>query len=663
MIAIQDHAIIGSLENEFLRIEPYGPNAIRVRASMGKISDENWTLLSPEASDCKIVTQEDGSLRMKNGRIELVITADSRISFWNSEGQLLTEEYWMDERDQPARLMRGHVGGASSIELRLKPQKNEHFYGLGQDGLDVFDRKGGAFDLYHQNTKSSIPFVVSSRGYGFIWNNPAIGRAELTTVMTRWVAQVSRQMDYVVISGPTPSDIMKDYCRITGFAPEFPYWATGFWQSKCRYETQEELMTVARRYRDLGIPLSMIVCDFFHWTAQGEWKFDLEAWPDPAGMVKELKEMGTRLLVSIWPTVDPRSENYEYMKEHNLLIRAERGPGALTYCWGPETYFDATNPEARAFLWEKVKKNYYDYGIRNFWLDEAEPEILPYDYDNLRYYEGNGMEVSCLYPFLYAKGFYEGLRSTGEEEVFNLIRCAYIGSQRYGVTLWSGDVAATFAALRRQIKTALNVAMSGIPWWSTDIGGFRGGDPDSESYRECIIRWFQFGAFCPVFRLHGNRFRPNKPKIPHFYTDPFCPSGGPNEIWSYGDTAYQIFTAYIQIREYLRDYIKENLDLASTEGIPLMRPLFFHYPEEINYEISDEYMFGSDILVCPVCEAGASSREVYLPKGTSWVEVQTGREYEGGSYVTADAPLSCIPLFLRADSTLDREKLRCGLNL
>ena len=258
MIAIQDHAIIGSLENEFLRIEPYGPNAIRVRASMGKISDENWTLLSPEASDCKIVTQEDGSLRMKNGRIELVITADSRISFWNSEGQLLTEEYWMDERDQPARLMRGHVGGASSIELRLKPQKNEHFYGLGQDGLDVFDRKGGAFDLYHQNTKSSIPFVVSSRGYGFIWNNPAIGRAELTTVMTRWVAQVSRQMDYVVISGPTPSDIMKDYCRITGFAPEFPYWATGFWQSKCRYETQEELMTVARRYRDLGIPLSMI---------------------------------------------------------------------------------------------------------------------------------------------------------------------------------------------------------------------------------------------------------------------------------------------------------------------------------------------------------------------------------------------------------------------
>ena len=297
-------------------------------------------------------------------------------------------------------------------------------------------------------------------------------------------------------------------------------------------------------------------------------------WPSPKKMIDELEEMGTKLLVSIWPTVDPRSENYFVMRERNMLIRSERGPGPLVYCRGPETYYDATNPDARAFVWDRVKENYYNLGIQNFWLDEAEPEIAPYDYDNLRYYIGNGMEVSNLYPFYYAKTFFDGIKQSGQDEVLNLIRSAYIGSQRFGAVLWSGDICADFDSLRRQIKTGLHVAVSGIPWWTTDIGGFHGGDTKSEEYRECIIRWFQFGTFCPVFRMHGFRDKKDRPVSPPVTLDGFCYSGGPNEIWSYGERAYDIMRKYVEIRERIRPYIHKHLLIASEEGIPLMRPLF-----------------------------------------------------------------------------------------
>lgn len=645
-------------EGEFVQVEAYGPNAVRVRASAGEIADLDWTLLEPLKARVEICDGKDGTIQLTNGKICVEVSGDGHIAFFNQEHRLLLKELWRNERDIGARIIRGHNGGLFHLEQNFCQSVGEHFYGLGQEAHDLFDLKGATLDLCQQNTKSTIPFVMSSRGYGFIWNNPAIGRVEFGTSMTRWVAESARQIDYLVIVGDTPDEIEKSYCTLIGFAPEFPMWATGLWQSKLRYETQSELLEVAREYKRRQIPISMIVCDYFHWTQQGEWKFDEKYWPDPAAMIKELDEMGIRLLVSIWPTVDPRSENFLEMREKNMLIRSERGPGTLVYCRGPETYYDPTNPKAREYVWNKVKKNYYDLGVKNFWLDESEPEITPYDYDNLRYWLGNGMEVSSLYPYYYAKTFYDGQKEAGQTEIVNLIRCAFLGSQKYGVVLWSGDICADFDSLRRQIKTGLHVAISGIPWWTTDIGGFHGGDPDSPDYRECIIRWFQFGAFCPVFRIHGFRYREDRPVSSPVSLEGFCYSGGPNEVWSYGEEAYEIMKAFVQIRERIRPYIYENLKLASKSGTPLMRPLFYEYPEERNYDIFDQYMFGPDIMVCPVYELGRRERKVYFPGNEIWVDVFTGEEYSGGLEIVAETPISRIPLYLRKGTELTCEMFR-----
>ncbi len=316
-----------------------------------------------------------------------------------------------------------------------------------------------------------------------------------------------------------------------------PEWAAGFWQCKLRYRTQDELMAVAREYKRRGLPISAIVCDFFHWTHLGEWKFDPKEWPDPAAMVRELDELGIKLVVSVWPSVSPLSENHPVMEQRGYFIGTQYGPMAHADWPDKEVastvqvaFYDATNPDAREFVWSKVKENYLDpYGITAFWLDACEPELKPGFSENLRYWAGPGLEVGNAYPAENARTFYEGLLATGEEEIVTLNRSAWAGSQRYGAALWSGDIGTDFPTLRRQIAAGLNTALSGIPWWNTDIGGFHGGDPDDPAYREVMVRWFQFGALSPLMRLHGFR-DPGMPLGPEM-------TGGPNEVWSYGEEA------------------------------------------------------------------------------------------------------------------------------
>ena len=298
-----------------------------------------------------------------------------------------------------------------------------------------------------------------------------------------------------------------------------------------------------------------------------------------------------------------------------------------------------------------AKENYYDYGIKMFWLDEAEPSLTPYHFDNVRYYLGNGLEVSNMYPYWYAKTYYDGMKAAGEPDVVNLTRCAWLGSQRQSVVVWSGDIVSTFDSLRKQIKAGLNFAFSGVPWWTTDIGGFFLGDPEKEDFRELLVRWFAFGVFCPIFRLHGFRL----PYVPVNNNDPtaYVSSGGPNEVWSYGEENYRILVDFIQLRQRLLPYIMEQMKKATENGTPVMRPLFYDFPEDnATYPIFDEYMFGPDILVAPVIEAGKEHRRVYLPKGADWSDPYTGQLYNGGEYVTVDAPMDRIPIFLKNGAKL-----------
>lgn len=306
-------------------------------------------------------------------------------------------------------------------------------------------------------------------------------------------------------------------------------------------------------------------------------------------------------------------------------------------------FIDVTNPQAAQFLWETVKRNYCDYGITSFWLDEAEPEYARYQAENYVYNGGSAAEVGNVYPLCYSKAFYDGLRRNGEQEIVNLVRCAWCGSQAYGALVWSGDINSSFEGMRNQLQAGLNIGMAGIPWWTSDIGGFHGGDVGDEAFRELLVRWFEWGTFCPVMRLHGDRL-PKTPPANGIGPD----SGAQNEVWSFGESTYAILKPYLFLREAIKPYLTETAAQASSYGYPMMRALFFEFPQdEACYAAEDTYMLGGDLLVAPIFEAAAQSRPVYLPRGCDWVDVWTGNAYRGGQTVSGTTDLDKIPLFVR----------------
>jgi alpha-D-xyloside xylohydrolase len=652
----QQNALVWEHNHETLQIEPWGRDSLRVRSTISTgIRDDLFSVLLPPTDTPTQITIGTGGATIRNGAISASVSQEGCISFSNttSDTELLAEEPAVRATRLPPRAFKAVHSDLFHLEVRFRAYDNERLYGLGQHQHGLLDQKGCTIDLIQRNTEVSIPFLFSSRGYGLLWHNPGVGRVELGYNTTRWVAEATPQLDYWITAGATPTEIMEHYADATGHAPAFPLWAAGFWQSKLRYRTQDELLSVAREYKRRGLPLAVMVIDFFHWTLQGDWRFDPELWPDPAEMVRELEEMGVKLMVSIWPTVNPFSTNFPTMEQRGLLIRTERGLPALMVFndnrpEGPVYlhYYDSTNPDGRRFIWELVREQYYRYGIKVWWLDACEPEMFPMDPDNLRFHLGNGLAIANAYPLLHERGFYEGMREVGESAILNLCRSAWAGSQRYGAAVWSGDINSTFEALQVQVRAGLNIGLSGIPWWTTDIGGFYGGDPESPAFRELLIRWFQYSTFCPLFRLHGNRLVASGDST-------MISGGGPNEVWSFGDEAYAIITELLFIRERLRPYIKEQMHLAHAKGTPPMRPLFFDFPkDEACASIDDEFLFGPDLLVAPVLAEGVRSREVYLPTGKIWTDAWSEQSFEGGQHIVADAPLERIPLYLRANAQL-----------
>ena len=528
MFSKEGRRLVFRYDAEKLWIEPWGPNALRVRATkLPRIPDENWALqLKVVDTNVNIEIEETGA-SIANGEIKAVVTPAGKVMIYNtSTRQLLLEEYVRNRNDlldpktsalQIEAREFAPIPGTSNYHLSARFESvdpNEKIYGMGQYQHPFLNLKGMDLELAHRNSQASVPFAVSSLGYGFLWNNPGIGRVTFGKHVTTFEAYSTTTLDYWIIASATrqPRELVEGYAAVTGTVPMMPEYGLGFWQCKLRYQTQDELLSVAREYKRRNLPLDVIVCDFFHWPRQGEWKFDPTYWPDPDAMVKELQEMNVELMVSIWPTVDIRSENYNEMLAKGLLIRADRGIRTAMNFEGETVHFDATNPEAREYVWQKAKKNYYSKGIKTFWLDEAEPEYSVYDFDNYRYHLGSNLSIGNLYPLCYAQAFFEGMAKEGQSNVVNLLRCAWAGSQRYGALVWSGDIASSWGVFRCQLTAGLNMGMAGIPWWTTDIGGFHGGDPTDEKFRELFVRWFQWGTFCPVMRLHGDR-EPKQPQV------------------------------------------------------------------------------------------------------------------------------------------------------
>jgi alpha-D-xyloside xylohydrolase len=658
----EEMALVFSHQGETVRIEAWGKDSLRIRAARRRtFAENNWALTEEvrnNSSKVIIVINDNDTASIANGRISVEINEVGVLSFYR-DGKRILRDYYRNNAGTISRESRclkvvardykPIIGGEYTLTMRFEGNDGEKLYGMGQYQHPYLDLKGCALELAQRNSQTSIPFVLSSMGYGFLWNNPAVGNAFFGKNFMEWTARVSKQFDYWITVGDDPRSIVENYTAETGRAPIMSSELLGLWQCKLRYRTQEEVLSVARRYKEMGIPLDVIVIDFFHWTRQGDWCFDRTYWPDPKAMTEELHAMGTKVMVSVWPTVDRKSMYFTELYERGLLIRAERG-AIETYDYeGDCLILDVTNPEAREFIWEKCKESYYDYGIDMFWLDNSEPELAVYDYDNYRYSIGTMLEVGNSYPLFYTKAFADGiLEHDSQWDLFHLVRCGWVGSQKYAALLWSGDIPSTFEALEDQLAAGLNIGMAGIPWWTTDIGGFMTENVNDPEFLELLLRWYEFAVFSPILRMHGDRGPHNIPALSNqAWGGGYLHTGHSNELWSYGEEAMKIMVSQLELRLSLKPYLEKLMMEAHETGAPLMRTMFFEFPkEEACWEISDQYMFGDQYLVAPVLKAGQRERKVYLPSGC-WENIYDHQVYEGPVSINCDAPLERIPVFIR----------------
>ena len=665
-------ALVCYHQGETLRLEAWGEDSLRVRATMlHGFTGNVWALTEKvKPGNPKVIIGEedhwvgDGTIDKReiasitNGRIKAVVNFAGIISFYKDDRLILREYYraydgTLSRESRCLKLVnrewKGVIGGSEfSLNLKFESNKGEKIFGMGQYQQDCMNMKGCVLELAQRNSQISVPFAVSSLGYGFLWNNPAVGHVTFGNNYTEWVAKATKEMDYWITAADTPKQILANYTEATGHAEMFPEDLMGLWQCKLRYRTQDEVLSVARQYQKEGIKIDQIVIDFFHWTVQGDWKFDTKYWPDPKAMVDELHSMGIKVIVSVWPSVDRKSENFGPMMEKGLLIRTERG-AAQTYDYqGDCVEIDPFNPETRKYVWEVCKKNYYDFGIDAFWLDNSEPDYGVYDFENYRYCDGPALAISNMYPQMYSRVFYDEMSKIQDNTVVNLLRCAWAGSQKYGNVIWSGDVPSTFEAFADQLQCGLNMGLAGIPWWTTDIGGFMTDDVNDPDFRQLLIRWYQFAVYSPILRMHGDRGPYNIPALDdRDWGGGYLHTGQPNELWSYGEDNYAIMKKYYDIRISMHDYIKDLFEEAHVNGSPLLRAMFYEFPDDQKcWELQDQYMFGSKYLAAPIFKLNSFRRDVYLPAG-KWKLTSTGEIFDGGCTVTVDAPIEYMPVFER----------------
>jgi alpha-D-xyloside xylohydrolase len=513
---------------------------------------------------------------------------------------------------------------------------HEGLFGLGQHQSGVWNYRGESVDISHDNTNISVPLLVSSKGYGIYWNNESRSRFNNRFANYLYISsEVADAVDYYFFYGPELDRIVADYRELTGQAPMFGKWAYGFWQCKNRYKSQDEILAVARKYRDLHIPADNIVQDWFWWNRKGEFVFN-KNYPYPKGMVDQLHNDNFHLMISIWPFFEPGSANYDYMDKQGWFVEKFKYAKPPFHTDAMAVY-DATNPEARKYYWEQLNKSLFSIGLDAWWMDTTEPETEGQEENillNHKLAAGSGDRYVNDYPLLDTGAVYQGQRSASDQKrVFILSRSAFAGSQRNSVTAWSGDINSDWFSFRRQIPAGLNFALSGIPYWTTDIGGFVFGSPSDPAFRELFVRWFEWGTFNPILRVHGSRGNPDG-----------------NELWSYGPEAQKILVDYDRLRYRLLPYTYSLAWMTTSEAYTPMRPLVMDFrSDERAVDISDQFMYGPAFLVNPVTEPGAAMREVYLP-GAEWYDFWNGVTLKGGNTVVAPAPLERLPLYVRAGS-------------
>jgi len=575
-----------------------------------------------------------------------------KVSLLDRSDRILLSEVAGGRRIEPAT-QPGVEGTSCAQCFELAP--DEGIYGLGQHQRGAWNyRRGGSVRLAQANTEVAVPVITSSKGYILLWDNPALttvsaatgGEAGGDPNVLCWSSEWGKAIDYYFCYGDgTIATAMAAYRRLTGNAPLMPRWMFGFWQSKERYASQQELLGVARRYRQLRVPIDGIIQDWQYWppgnNTWGSHQFDPNRYPDPVGMFKELRQMNYHTLISVWPKFDLGSDNSKELNEAGGMF-----PQITRYVFPPGQgqWYNPFSPKGREIYWKQVRDQLFAKGVDGWWLDAPEPEINAREWRTYQTGMGPGYQVFNAYPLMHAKGIYEGQRATTDQKrVVILTRSAYAGQQRYSAITWSGDIQATWQVFRNQIPAGLNFSLSGIPYWTTDTGGFFGnrtagnGDPCNPQYQELFARWFQFSTFCPMFRVHGSYgLKPGK------------------EFYRFDEKTQEILRTYLDLRYRLLPYIYSVAWQVTSEGSTFMRPLVMDFPSDTNaLNIGDQYLFGPSVLVKPVTTAGATNCTVYLPQDSGpWYDFWTSMTYKAGQTIDVASPLQTLPIFIRAGSIL-----------
>jgi alpha-D-xyloside xylohydrolase len=689
----QQSQVVLSRGGSTVVLEPYAPNILRVTLSLqrepalaapgyGVIATPaaaGWSASQSAQADvyqsARIVATVDRDLPSTKPPLQTQIdigkyfngsAPGAHITLRTPDGKTLLEmTSWMqsepNQKDGTADVARDRRPSDAqffTVGATFVSPDDEHYYGLGQNHEGFLDHRGHAVRCWNDYLATAapsfcVPFLVTNKGYGLLWDNPSKTTIEPGfNEQTRWTSQVGDRVSFFVIAGANADEIYAGYKLLTGPTHMLPKAAYGYIQCKQRYSSQKEVLEVAQGYRDRHLPADVMVVDWFYYTKMGQLDFNPKFWPDPAAMNKQLHAMGFETMISVWPRFVPEDRYYaELLNKGWLIHKADGTPiDGLPYDRAGSD-IDTTNPEAAAWYWKTIHQNIISQGFDSLWADETEPDLPP----NGAYLRiGPGTQFFNVYPLFHTAALYDGFRKDEPgRRALILSRDAFTGAQRNGTIFWSSDIYPTWDTLRRQIPTGLDFAASGITYWSNDTGGWqylpdehhparkplldpsdaRANVGGYDDYPELYTRWFQYAAFLPIFRAHGSR--------------------NANEVWSYGKEAEPILEKYLRLRYQLMPYIYSLGYQTWLTGAPFMRALPLDFPNDPKVaDLRDEYMFGPAFLVAPVTEQGATSRPVYLPAGTDWYNYWTSERVKGGQTITVAAPIDTLPLFVRAGSII-----------
>ena len=537
----------------------------------------------------------------------------------------------------------------------------EFIFGLGQQQNGKLNQRGQSIDLRQENMKICIPFFQSTKGYGLFWDNYSPTRFADGPQETTFQSEVGDCADYYFLfgddhgggsqsggaggggQGGSGDSVIARMRELTGDAPMMPLWVYGFNQSRERYKTQFELLDIVKHYRALGVPLDGIIQDWRYWGEDSNWNamaFDPTSYPRPKKMVDSVHKLKAHIFIVAWPGFGPLTKQYAIFRKKKMLIHFDT--------WPPNsgtTPYDPYNPEARDIYWSFLNKGVFEQGTDAWWLDSSEPDhinIKEIDYDQPTYL-GSYRRVQNAFPLEHIRGVYEHQRKTTEQKrVVILTRSAFAGQQRFGSCNWSGDVLSDWGVFRKQISAGLNLSLTGIPYWNTDIGGFfagrfvQGGGAKNPAFQELYVRWMQFATFTPMMRSHGTEI--------------------PREIFQFGqrgDKPFDVQEKFINLRYSLLPYLYSTAWDVTAHSGTIMRALYLDFPGDVRADtIDNEYMFGRSLLVCPVTEKGVAKQTVYLPAGALWHDFWTGDTLQGGQTLDRATPIDILPLYVRAGAIL-----------